>query len=62
LEFPKRVYTKDEVKRAKELIDKGHRHRLKIKGNKDLNRKLGKPLNLLKQLATMISLKLTLEA
>lgn len=33
LDFPERVYTSDEVKKAKELIDKGYRHTIRIKGN-----------------------------
>lgn len=31
--FPKRIYTEDEVKQARAMIDKGHRHRLRVDGN-----------------------------
>jgi hypothetical protein len=37
--FPKRIYTEDEVKQAKTLIDKGYRHRVKIKGSADFKEK-----------------------
>jgi len=38
-EFPKRIYTEDEVKKAKTLIDKGYKHRVKIKGSSDFKQK-----------------------
>jgi len=38
-EFPKRIYTEDEVKQAKTLIDNGYRHRVKIKGSSDFKQK-----------------------
>ena len=37
--FPKRIYTEDEVKQAKALIDNGYRHRVKIKGSADFKQK-----------------------
>lgn len=37
--FPKRIYTEDEVKQAKTLIDNGYRHRVKIKGSADFKQK-----------------------
>jgi hypothetical protein len=37
--FPKRIYTEDEVKQAKTLIDKGYRHRVKIRGSVDFKQK-----------------------
>jgi hypothetical protein len=33
LEFPKRIYTGEEVKKAKGLVDKGYKHRLRVKGS-----------------------------
>ena len=46
--FPERVYTKDEVRRAKELIDKGYKHRLKITGTKEFKEKAREALKLVK--------------
>ena len=34
MEFPDRVYTRDEVRLAKGLIDEGYRHRLRIVGSR----------------------------
>lgn len=34
MEFPDRVYTRDEVRSAKALIDEGYRHRLRIVGSR----------------------------
>ncbi len=34
MEFPDRVYTRDEVRLAKDLIDEGYRHRLRIVGSR----------------------------
>jgi len=48
LEFPKRVYTEEEVKKAKDLIDKGYRHRLKVKGNPIFEQKVRQALTLIK--------------
>jgi hypothetical protein len=33
LDFPRRIYTDEEVKRAKELVDKGYKHRIGIRGS-----------------------------
>ena len=33
MDFPERVYTKDEVKRARELIEQGYKHDLEAKGS-----------------------------
>jgi hypothetical protein len=46
LEFPKRIYTGEEVKKARELIDKGYRHRLRIKGNPNFKQKVKESLRL----------------
>jgi len=48
VKFPKRVYTTEEVERARELIKKGHKHRLKIKGSPDFKQKVKEALDLIK--------------
>jgi hypothetical protein len=48
LEFPSRIYTEDEVKRAKKLIDNGYRHRLTVQGSSDFKMKVRKALELVK--------------
>ena len=35
MEFPERVYTAEEVKTAKELIDQGYKHNLTVEGSPD---------------------------
>ena len=47
MDFPDRVYTKDEVKQARELIEKGYKHKLKIKGTKDFVAKVEQALELI---------------
>ena len=47
MDFPERVYTKDEVKQARELIEKGYKHKLKIKGTQDFVAKVEKALELI---------------
>ncbi|MCW4020775.1 MAG: hypothetical protein NWF14_06075 [Candidatus Bathyarchaeota archaeon] len=44
--FPKRIYTLDEVSRAKTLIDEGHRHRLQVLGNQTFKEKAREALSL----------------
>jgi len=48
LEFPKRVFTEDEVKQARELIGKGYKHSLTIKGSVKFKNQLQKALELIK--------------
>jgi len=48
LKFPKRVYTAEEVKTAKELIDKGYKHRLTVKGSPNFKQKVNQTLELVK--------------
>jgi len=48
LEFPKRIYTSEEVKKAKELIAKGHKHRLRVKGSPNFKQKVKQALKLVK--------------
>jgi hypothetical protein len=46
--FPERVYTAEEVKIAKELIDQGYKHKLTIKGSADFKEKINQTLELIK--------------
>lgn len=48
MSFPKRIYTSEEVKIAKELTDRGYKHRLTIKGNQDFKQKVREALELVK--------------
>lgn len=48
MDFPERVYTKDEVKQAKEAIDNGYKHNLQKKGSPEFAAKVQKALDLIK--------------
>jgi hypothetical protein len=48
MDFPERVYTKKEVKQARELIQNGYKHDLKTKGGKEFTAKVEETLNLIK--------------
>jgi len=48
MEFPERVYTEEEVKKAKELIDEGYMHRLRVKGSPNFKQKMRETLKLIK--------------
>jgi hydroxymethylpyrimidine/phosphomethylpyrimidine kinase len=48
VEFPKRVYTEEDVQRAKEAIEKGYKHQLIIKGSPAFKEKLNEALRLIK--------------
>jgi hypothetical protein len=48
LEFPQRIYTNDEVRKAKELIDKGYKHSPAIKGSPEFQQKVKKALELVR--------------
>jgi hypothetical protein len=48
LNFPERVYTVEEVKKARSLIEKGYKHDLKVDGTKDFVKKVEKALDLIK--------------
>jgi hypothetical protein len=48
LDFPERVYTKKEVKKARILIEKGYKHDLKVDGTPEFVRKVEKALDLIK--------------
>lgn len=48
MEFPRRIYTSEEIKRAKELVDKGYKHRLRIDGSPVFKEKVKHALKLIK--------------
>lgn len=48
MNFPERVYTKDEVKKARELIEKGYMHDLKAEGSPEFVAKVDEALKLIK--------------
>jgi hypothetical protein len=47
-EFPERVYTAEEVKTAKELVDEGYKHNLTIEGSSDFTEKVNRAIELTK--------------
>jgi hypothetical protein len=47
-EFPERVYTQTEVEKARELIRKGYKHRLAIRGSSRFRNKVREALELVK--------------
>lgn len=48
MKFPERVYTEEEVKTAKELIDKGYKHRLTVEGSPNFKEKVNQTLKLVR--------------
>ena len=46
--FPERVYTKEEVDKARKLIEKGYKHDLKVKGSPEFSAKVEEALTLIK--------------
>jgi len=48
LEFPERVYTQEEVDKARELIQKGYKHILKIEGSPQFKNKMQQVIELIK--------------
>jgi hypothetical protein len=48
LKFPERVYTVAEVEKARELIGKGYKHRLTVRGSPGFKRKVEEARKLLK--------------
>jgi hypothetical protein len=48
LSFPDRVYTTEEVNEAKELIDKGYKHNITVKGSSAFSEKVKRSLELVK--------------
>jgi len=47
--FPERVYTEDEVRRARELIQRGYRHQLWVSGSREFVEKTREALKLVKE-------------
>lgn len=47
-DFPERVYTSEEVKRAKELVLEGYKHNLSVEGSMDFKEKVNRALELIK--------------
>jgi len=48
MKFPERVYTEDEVQKARTLIGQGYKHELRVKGSQDFKSKVEKALELIK--------------
>ena len=48
MRFPERVFTTEEVKKAMELIGKGHKHNLEVNGSQDFRNKMEEALELIK--------------
>ena len=48
MEFPKRIYTTEELKKARELVKKGYKHRLRVKGSLIFKQKVRQALKLIK--------------
>ena len=48
MDFPERVYTVDEVKKARSLIEKGYKHELSIDGSAEFVSRVEKALALIK--------------
>lgn len=48
MDFPKRIYTEEEVQKAKEAIEKGYKHQLIVRGSSAFKEKLNEALRLIK--------------
>ena len=48
MKFPEKVYTIEEVQKARELIEKGYKHRLRVRGSPEFKRNVREALNLVK--------------
>jgi hypothetical protein len=48
MKFPEKVYTEQEHKKAKELVDSGYKHELTINGNKEFTTRVNRALELTK--------------
>jgi hypothetical protein len=48
MEFPERVYTVEEVKKARALLTEGYKHRLRVVGSQDFKLKVKEALKLIK--------------
>ncbi len=47
-DFPERVYTGEEVKSAKKLVDEGYKHNITIEGSLEFKEKVNRALELIK--------------
>lgn len=47
MEFPERVFTEEEVKQARELIEKGYKHKLQVTGSPEFKKKMTEVLSLI---------------
>lgn len=48
MDFPERVYTTEEVKNAKNLVDQGYKHNLSVEGTKEFVQKVNNALEQVK--------------
>lgn len=48
MEFPRRIYTEDEVRTARDLINKGYKHSLRAEGSEKFKQKVKQALKLVK--------------
>ena len=48
MKFPEKVYTIEEVQKARELIEKGYKHRLRVRGSPEFKHNVREALNLVK--------------
>jgi hypothetical protein len=48
VEFPERVFTEEEVKQARGLIEKGYRHKLQVTGSQEFKKKVTEVLDLIR--------------
>jgi hypothetical protein len=48
LEFPKRIYTDEEVRKARELLDRGYMQRITVKGSSAFRQKVREAFELVK--------------
>ena len=48
MSFPEKIYTVQEVKTAKKLIDQGYKHKLNVKGTEEFKQKISRILELVK--------------
>lgn len=48
MEFPERIYTSEELKLAREMVENGHKHSLKVEGPPGFKEKVDQALELVK--------------
>ena len=47
LAFPEKIYSEEQIKKARELIEKGYRHDIKVEGNSEFIEKVKESLRLI---------------